>query len=361
MSKNYWEEYSNLQHVKHELIRNYLNGWLPKLTLGSYGSSKVLYFDTHAGRGTHKTGQLGSPLVALETILNHTSFPKSEIRFFFIEHDKENHDQLTEELKKYKTLPANVKIFVEHGDCFELLRDLVDSLKKDGMDLAPSFIFCDPFGFNVPFSLLAELMEYKGVELFVNVIWRELDMAIAQGREGGPPGMIKRLNQICDGDDWKGVNAEDHDARAEQCVAILRDKVGAKWATYIRMLQKNNTTRYFLLHLSNHDAGRVHMKECMWKSCPEEGYYARIKDNPKQQYLLKPEPDLSPLEEWLIKRLSKGPVRYQTLFEELKDEIWLDKHLNQVVRKLRKEGALEGTDYDGKFAPTNNPLLSLCN
>jgi hypothetical protein len=29
----YWGDYTNLQHVKHELIREYLNGWFPKLGL----------------------------------------------------------------------------------------------------------------------------------------------------------------------------------------------------------------------------------------------------------------------------------------------------------------------------------------
>ena len=50
----YWSEYSNLQRVKHALIHDYLNGWLPKLTLG--GADRVVYLDTHAGRGMHLRG-----------------------------------------------------------------------------------------------------------------------------------------------------------------------------------------------------------------------------------------------------------------------------------------------------------------
>jgi len=358
--KKYWEEYSNLQRVKHELIRNYLNGWLPKLTLGAYGSGRVLYFDTHAGRGTHAHGQLGSPLLALKTILEHRSFPslKSEVKFFFIENDAENHALLEKELKTFGKLPDNVEVHCEHGDCFEVLRDLVESLNEKGKQLAPSFVFCDPFGFTVPFSLLAELMRFKRVELFVNVIWRELDMAIAQGRDGHA-GLTKTLDSVFDGDDWKNIDAADFDARAEQCVQLLRKKIGAEWATYIRMLGPNDTTRYFLLHLTNHDRGREYMKECMWKSCPEDGYYARIKDNPRQQYLIKPEPDLSDLESLVIKRLSVKDERWQDLIEAMREEIWLPKHLNEVVRALRKEGAIEGKEYSSTFNPSNNPLLSL--
>ena len=46
---SYWEQYGPFQHVKHELIRCYLNGWFPKL--GTW-ARRVLYVDTHAGRRT---------------------------------------------------------------------------------------------------------------------------------------------------------------------------------------------------------------------------------------------------------------------------------------------------------------------
>ena len=49
----YWEQYGPFQHVKHELIRCYLNGWYPKL--GTW-ARRVLYVDTHAGRGRYESG-----------------------------------------------------------------------------------------------------------------------------------------------------------------------------------------------------------------------------------------------------------------------------------------------------------------
>ena len=47
---SYWSEYTNLQHVKHALIREYLKGWFPKL---GFWSGRIVYLDTHAGRGRH--------------------------------------------------------------------------------------------------------------------------------------------------------------------------------------------------------------------------------------------------------------------------------------------------------------------
>ena len=48
--------------------------------------------------------------------------------------------------------------------------------------MAPAFIFVDPYGFKLPATLLQKLLSYPRVELFVNVIWRELDMAMRQLR-----------------------------------------------------------------------------------------------------------------------------------------------------------------------------------
>ncbi|MBI5243804.1 MAG: three-Cys-motif partner protein TcmP [Elusimicrobia bacterium] len=360
---DYWLEYSNLQKVKHDVIRWYLGGWFPKLTLGQWGSKRVLYVDTNAGRGKHLQGQLGSPLVALDSFLNHDFrdriLASSEVFFYFIERDKSNVNSLQQELKAREPLPKRIGVEAIAGDCFKVLEGVVASLKKEGKSLAPSFIFCDPYGFKVPGRTLRELMTFPRVELFVNVIWRELDMAI---RQGDKPGMAALLDSIFDGPEWRAaIMSADHDQRAEQCVTLIRKKTGARWATTIRMLGENRATRYFLLHLTNSDDGRDLMKETVWKACPEGGYYARKSDYPAQQMLIMPEPDLRPLREWTLARLRERPHRWLQLHEMIRPTMWLGKHLNEVVRDLRKEKKVEDFDYRGKkhFSPSNNPNLKL--
>ena len=355
----YWLEYSNLQKVKHDLIRDYLGGWFPKLALGPWGSRKLLYLDTHAGRGTHMKGQLGSPLVALEALMAHTSrdaiLNKAEIRFCFIERDGENLRRLKEELKAREPLPRKVIVDPIVGDCFKVLEEAMRSLEVGGTQLAPSFIFCDPYGFSIPGATLKKLMRYDRVELFVNVIWRELDMALKQGdREG----MANRLCSVFDGSAWKyEITSSNYNERAEQCVKLFRKMTGARWATYVRMLGDNMLTRYFLLHLTNHDAGRDLMKDCVWRVCPEGGYLVRKSDDPAQEVLIKPEPDLAPLRAWVIDKLSERPRNWKTLIDAIRPEVWRQPHLNQVVRELHKEGKIIGEGYSGHFTAKQNPLL----
>lgn len=182
---DYWSAYSNLQHVKHSLIRHYLNGWFPKLALGQWGSKRLLYVDTHAGRGKHLEGQLGSPLVALTTLLEHQSrdriLRETEVRFFFMERDVENFEALQVELKAHE-LPRNVIVEPKQGDSLEIIDGVIRMFEDEGAQLPPSFVFVDPYGFKVPGDLLRRLLALPKVEFFVNVIWRELDMALTNAR-----------------------------------------------------------------------------------------------------------------------------------------------------------------------------------
>jgi three-Cys-motif partner protein len=389
----YWDDYSNLQHVKHELIKEYLKGWFPKMLLGPTGCRQLLYIDTHAGRGKHRNGQLGSPLRALTTLLEHTSrtpmLQNAKVYFHFIEGDKENAAALTTELASH-TLPTNVFAEVEAGNCVQIIENAIADIEKAGARMTPAFVFVDPYGFKLPGKLLRKLLSYPKVELFVNVIWRELDMAIQQCRgvacapqpadagldlfgdvpdterekasaqklKSNRASLEATLTSVFDGDRWRNITAEGADSRAEQCAEMFRQMTGAKWGTYLRMLD-NQRVRYFLLHLTKHPDGRDLMKHCMWKVCPQGGFYASKSENPRQAILIQPEPNFRPLIDWAVGRLNAGPKRWEALMSELREELWLEKHLNKVIQSMKKDNEIVADEFEGRFARTNNPRLNL--
>ena len=303
---DYWQGYSNLQRTKHLLIREYLNGWFPKL--GTW-AGRVVYIDTHAGRGRHTTGDEGSPLVALKTFLSHSFRDKilehSEVFFYFVERDEENATNLQQEIDALGDLPKNLRTQTAAGNCFELLQELVREVRADDNVLAPAFIFIDPYGFKVPGALLRNLMSFRHAELFITVIWRELDMALTQARTDPDGGLARTLDYVFDGRVWLNVDAPDFDGRADQTVNLFADIAEARWATHIRMLGDNQVTRYLLLHLTNHESGRDLMKDCIWKVCPYGGFYARKSHDPAQAVLITPEPNLD-RSTW---RVGEGPPR----------------------------------------------------
>lgn len=278
----------------------------------------------------------------------------------FIEHDADNVDVLKRKASALGDLPDRVCVTVSAEDCYTQIEAMLQRLEYCGKRIAPAFAFVDPYGFNVPGALLSRLLRAGRVELFVNVIWRELDMAISGELVNPGSRMSETLDLIFDGDRWRQIDpSRNFDERADQTIDLLKDVYGAEWVTSVRMLGKNNATRYILAHFTNHDGGRDLMKECVWKICPEGGFYARRSDNPNQTRLIVPEPDLAPLGRWLRSKLKNGPRRWSELTDALRSELWLNKHLSLVVREFRKDKRIVATAYKGRFSKKADPLLSL--
>ena len=207
-----------------------------------------------------------------------------------------------------------------------------------------------------PGDLLARLMAAGQVELFVNVIWRELDMAIRQRPPAGH-GLATTLDRIFAGDDWRMIDGDTANERMDQAVRLLSNRIGAKWRTYIRMTSGGDAVRYLLLHLTNHDQGRELMKECIWKVAPDGGFEVRQRDDHQQPLLIKPEPDLTPLREWLLERLRRRPHTKSELDDELRLELWLPTHLRTIVKRLRGGHEVEVDGSSGMISLPRNPRL----
>lgn len=351
-NSTYWDAYSPLQHKKHELIRRYLGGWFPKL---ASWAGQVLYIDTHAGRGRHAGGEPGSPLVALETLLNHhyldALLKKAKFIFHFIEVDAGNLEALRREIASLGELPVGISVVPHGGESFSVLRDTLTQLRESASSLAPAFVFVDPFGFKIPGAVLRDLMQAGRVEVFVNLMWRELDMALVNpSREGG---LALVADEVFDGPEWRNrVVAASSDERAEQAIDLLAIKLGAKWSTPIRMPGDNGATRYILLHLTSHDEGRDLMKECVWSVCG--GFYARKFDDPAQQLLITPEPDWSLVRSWVLEQLRVGPLRLIQLHERARPTIWRSTHVNKALKQLKKAGTVAFPGY-----VKDNPVCSI--
>ena len=226
-------------------------------------------------------------------------------------------------------------------------------------------MFVDPYGFKIPTRLLADLMKSGRVELFINVMWRELDMLIQQ-RPAPGTSHAQTLDDVFGSGDWRTeITGSDVDARLNQAIPLLAVATGAKWWTSaVRMVTGGQATRYLLLHLTNSDDGRDLMKECSWKIFPDGEFIARKSDNPDQPFLFAREPDLAPLRAWVLARLTHRPHRWKELHDAVRPEWWLEKHVNVVVKALKEAGQIVPELITGKtparsFTITANPILRL--
>jgi hypothetical protein len=218
-------------------------------------------------------------------------------------------------------------------------------------------MFVDPYGFKIPCQLLREIMSNQGSELLVTVMWWELDMAIMHRTRS--EALTKTLNDVFGCEDWRDISSlENADERAEVAVNLMRKQINSKWGTYIRMVDCGRT-RYLLLHLTNHNEGRDLIKNVLWKCSPEGGWEARKTDDPNQYLLFRPEPDLSSLENWLVEKLKKKSYTWIELEELIREEMWLSKHLWDIIKRLKDEKKIEPYNFEGKFSQKSNPTFKL--
>ena len=55
---------------KHMVLENYMQAWLPIMTRWN---GRVLFIDAFAGPGEYERGERGSPVIALDALINHNA------------------------------------------------------------------------------------------------------------------------------------------------------------------------------------------------------------------------------------------------------------------------------------------------
>ena len=95
-------------------------------------NQRVVFYDAFAGPGEYKGDEPGSPMIALQTLLNHDSFAtmsQTEFLFLFNEQDAgcaEHLNGMVAELRESrKPWPANVKIGITNATFIELTTDML--------------------------------------------------------------------------------------------------------------------------------------------------------------------------------------------------------------------------------------------
>lgn len=350
----YWAEYDGLQHAKHQLLRKYLGGWLP--ILASW-SGRVLYVDCHAGRGRHKTGHEGSPLLALRLLLGHRRrtqiLASTQVRFIFFEINQTNYDLLLKEINALGQLPIGVEVDPYHDDYENAIRWIIDNLQSRGKRLAPTFAFLDPYGFKLSMNLLNDLLSFPQCEILINFMYRYVDMAIHN------PSQTANMDSLFGCPHWHQlIDVEDYDERAEKIIALFSSQLRADYVTHMYMRAENRALKYVLFHATNHRRGREVMKGAMWAVTPDGSFTAFERHAPDQYVLIVPDPDLEPLKKRLWTRFAGQQVRMKEIYDWLVGELFLESHLHKALRNYRKRSIVDFSDYSGRFAFSKNPLVS---
>jgi three-Cys-motif partner protein len=303
--------------AKHEILRRYLAAWLPIMTSTN---GRIIYLDGFAGPGTYERGEPGSPIIAIDTFLDHKYAPlrDREVLFFFIEqkHDRCEH---LRHLLEQRTLPSKTKTEVCEGLFDETLTALLDKLESQQLRIAPTFAFIDPFGYShTPMKTIKRLMSHPKCEVLITFMYEEINRFL----DADYTTKKAQYDALFGTAEWNTITqtASTPQERRERLHDLYQDQLGkVAGIKYIRsfcMRNKHNNIDYFLFFGTNSLTGMEKMKESMWKVDPQGTYEFSDNTNP-HQLLLFSQPDYSVLQQMLSDHFKGQTVRV----EEVKDYV----------------------------------------
>jgi three-Cys-motif partner protein len=313
--------------AKHQILKLYLQAWFP--ILSSY-QGKVVYIDGFCGPGRYKGGEPGSPLIVLDLAANHIKELRGETVFWFIDKDERRIAHLRSELQQL-TFPANFKITTDHGSFDQKLEAVLNKIDSLGAQLAPTFIFIDPFGFaGVPYSLVKRALKKPRCEalitFMVDSINRWLDHPQANVREN--IAQIFGTTEVFNIDRHSGN-------RINSLRALYQKKLQevAKFVRFFEMRDRSGRVEYLLFFASNHPLGHVKIKEAMWAVDPRGEFRFSDATNPDQQVMFGGN-DASLLWPILQQEFGGKEVNSDEILKFVEDRTpFLGKHMRSVLKE----------------------------
>lgn len=320
--------------AKHEVLRRYLGAWFPIL---SQNNKRIIYLDGFAGPGEYSGGEDGSPIIALNEAINHKANLTSEIIFVFIEKDKKRCENLKQVLSKIE-LPSNIKCDTINGLFDETLTENLTSLEEQGKNLAPTFVFIDPFGISqTPFSIIERIMKNKRCEILVTFMYNSIDRCVTDHPDV--------CSSLFGGEEWKEIAKITDTSKRLQAYhdyyrKQLEEVAKIKYVRSFKMRNKFNNEIYCLFFGTNHLLGLERMKDAMWKVDNSGRYEFSDSTDPNQTTLFKIDADYGLLEKLILERYLGKQVTIDELEHFVLVETPFKKtgHLKRpILAKMEKE------------------------
>lgn len=332
--------------AKHQILRKYLDAWLP--ILGTY-NPRLVYVDGFAGPGCYTGGEPGSPIVALQAALTHEAKLPGELVFLFIEKDNARADSLTTQIAKLQLTNA-FKVQVERGEFADKLGAMLDSLDKTSSQIAPTFALIDPFGFSgIPYTLIQRLLSKNKCEVLVTVMVDSINRWLEHPQETIKAHIVKTF-----GTDESIRIADGTGDRVTELKNLYHRQLNkaARFVRYFEMRDHDGRLVYYLFFASNNPLGHLKMKEAMWKVDPLGEFSFSDSTDPNQTLLFALEPSMEPLAAAMATKFRlSGQVPVKRVETYVQDETaYLRKHMGEALLQLESAGKLKVAENktDGK-------------
>ena len=254
------------------VLRAYMDAWLP-IILSRF--KRAMFVDAFAGPGEYKNGHLGSPVIALNALAQHSSqsMMTGQMDYVFIEERPDRFVHLKKLIDSQRTkgsIPSICQIRTYNGTFAQVLPKLIDSIR---LDRIPTFVMIDPFGVSgVGMEHIHSLMKHPSVEVYVSFMYESIN------RFKSHSNFEFHLDDLFGCADWnQGLDMPEGKARKDFFYGLYQKQLTLSGAQHVLNfeLYEANQLKYALFFATKSDQGCDKMKQAMWKVAPLGGYSFR--------------------------------------------------------------------------------------
>lgn len=330
--------------AKHDIYRRYLARWFPILLAGANAYPSVTYAEGFAGPGIYSGGEPGSPVIAMQALVQEVPANKGIARFVFIDDDQRCVDFLPRTLTAaFPARPrslAAMPVEVVLGTCADRLEAALDLLGAWGQ---PIFANLDSWGnAPVPYQLLQRLASNEATEVIITLLPQHFVRFVSDLGAAG--------DEVFGGDPtWRTVADLAPDAKSRHILTSYRKVLQAAGFPYLldfELLPRNGQPLY-LVFGTKHPLGVKKMKDSLWEVDRASGVGFRDPRDEQAEALFDlDEPQLAPLARLIEQKLQDGR---QLRVEELRqfalfETVYRPEHVIAALRPLVDRGTLHVDD-----------------
>ncbi len=316
--------------AKHEILSRYLGAWFA--ILGKWHN--VVYIDGFCGPGQYSKGEDGSPIVALrEALKNQEGLSDNQVTFLFMDERPDRIEHLEKILSKFP-LPRNFTVRLLISEFEGAFGELLNDLDKQGLKIAPTFAFIDPFGFKgLPFSLVERLLSVERTETFINLNLNRIIQFLAHPDDNIKSHFVSLFGTT---DVLRIVQESSNRENDLRLLYQEQLKKCAKFVRFFSMRDKNDKIIYDLFFATNNRLGHIKMKEAFWKVDEASGFKFSDATNPHQRVLFEIN-ETHKLAQELYRKFLDRRLNVHEIREYVEDNTgFLSSHMKSALTQLEE-------------------------
>ncbi len=269
MSKDYDEFFKKPREqsiIKKEIVTKYFPIWagIMSRTVKKHSRNKdyrLGYIDLYCGPGMYYNGVESTPITIMKHILSNTDYQENFITIF-----NDCNDGAIESLQENFELLDNYDK-LKHKPVFYCSEIDTETIKYFDIDIIPSFIFLDPFGFKgITIELISKLVRSFGCDIILffnyNSIQRHLtnEKVSSHMKNLFTPEMYDELVNY--------LKLNPRANREDSIITHFKKALKSNNANYVlpfRFVKEDeNRTSHYLFFITKHELGAQKIKDIMW-------------------------------------------------------------------------------------------------